>query len=86
MAEGLKLPIMRSCLDTARDLVGDDHPFSTRRFKTDGERIYLETLDRIVQQDRQLEAGASLATKIIREAVPEGQMLICAAASTCSRS
>ena len=47
IAEGLKLPVIRACLDTARSLVGNDHPFSTQRFKTDGRRIYLESLERI---------------------------------------
>lgn len=52
--QGLKLPIIRSCLETARELVGDAHPFSTRRFKTDGQRIYLETLERIDRDDPRL--------------------------------
>lgn len=37
------LPTIRSCLDYARELVEDDHPFSTRRFKTDGRRLFLES-------------------------------------------
>jgi len=36
------LPTIRTCLDRARAIVGQDHPFSTRRFKTDGKTIFLE--------------------------------------------
>jgi uncharacterized protein (DUF433 family) len=39
------LPTIRECLRRAADLVEDDHPFSTRRFKTDGRRIFLEQMD-----------------------------------------
>lgn len=37
------LPTIRACLDYAKELVEDDHPFSTRRFKTDGRRLFLES-------------------------------------------
>lgn len=37
------LPTIRACLDFAREVVEDDHPFSTRRFKTDGRRLFLES-------------------------------------------
>ena len=46
-AEGLALQTIRACLATARELVDSDHPFSTQRFKTDGKRIFLETVHRI---------------------------------------
>ena len=36
------LPTIRICLDRARDIVGQDHPFSTSQFKTDGKTIFLE--------------------------------------------
>jgi uncharacterized protein (DUF433 family) len=39
------LPTIRACLDFARDVVEDDHPFSTRRFKSDGRRLFLESGD-----------------------------------------
>ena len=38
---GVGLLAIRNCLDFARDLVKDDHPFSTRRFRTDGRTIFL---------------------------------------------
>ena len=47
IAEGLALQTIRACLSTARELVDCDHPFSTRRFKTDGKRIFLETVHRL---------------------------------------
>ena len=36
------LPTIRNCITKARDLIGDDRPFSTRQFKTDGKSIFLE--------------------------------------------
>jgi uncharacterized protein (DUF433 family) len=38
------LPTIRECLRRAGELVNDDHPFSTRRFKTDGRRIFLDQM------------------------------------------
>ncbi|MES2001584.1 MAG: hypothetical protein V4444_04645 [Pseudomonadota bacterium] len=35
------LPTIRLCIDRAKEILGD-HPFSTRAFKTDGRRIFLE--------------------------------------------
>lgn len=36
------LPTIRKCIDRAKELLGDEHPFSTRAFKSDGKRIFLE--------------------------------------------
>lgn len=49
------LPTIRACLEFAREVVDDDHPFSTRRFKTDGRRLFLEAKDgRLIDlKDRQ---------------------------------
>lgn len=41
-AQRIGLPMIRECLRFARELVGDEHPFSTRQFKTDGRRLFLE--------------------------------------------
>jgi uncharacterized protein (DUF433 family)/DNA-binding transcriptional MerR regulator len=41
---GLGLKTIRNCLERARDCAKDDRPFSTRRFKTDGRTIFLESL------------------------------------------
>ncbi len=38
------LPTIRECLRQAREIVKDDHPFSTRLFKSDGKRIFLEQI------------------------------------------
>jgi len=40
---GLGMPTIRQCLAFGRELVDDDHPFSTRRFRTDGKTLFLET-------------------------------------------
>ncbi len=40
--QGMGLPTIRACLKIAREWVGDDHPFSTQRLRTDGRRIFLE--------------------------------------------
>lgn len=52
---GVGLKAIRNVLDFARDCVGDTHPFSTRRFKTDGRRIFLDSLERIDNQSELLD-------------------------------
>ena len=39
---GLGLPTIRECLALARDMVQDDHPFSTRLFRSDGKTLFVE--------------------------------------------
>jgi len=41
-AKKIGLQTIRTCLDRAKVIVGQDHPFSTRQFKTDGKTIFLE--------------------------------------------
>jgi len=41
---GLGLKTIRHCLEYARECVNDDRPFSTRRFRTDGRTIFLDSL------------------------------------------
>lgn len=41
---GLDLRTIRGCLDLARDCVQSDRPFSSGRFRTDGQTIFLEGL------------------------------------------
>lgn len=36
------LPTIRHCITRAREIVGDERPFSTQEFKTDGRNIFLE--------------------------------------------
>ena len=36
------LQTIRICMDRAREIVGQDHPFSTSQFKTEGKRIFLK--------------------------------------------
>lgn len=38
------LPTIRRCIARARELLGDEHPFSTRQFKTDGKSLFLEIM------------------------------------------
>jgi uncharacterized protein (DUF433 family) len=44
---GVGLLAIRNCLEYAREIVGNDRPFSTSRFRTDGRSIYLESLERL---------------------------------------
>jgi uncharacterized protein (DUF433 family) len=46
--KGLGLLTIRLCLEHARVLVGDDRPFSTRRFHTDGRTIFLAFVDQAI--------------------------------------
>ncbi|RXD01709.1 DUF433 domain-containing protein [Sphingomonas sp. UV9] len=41
-AKKIGLPTIRTCMERARDIVGQDRPFSTSQFKTDGKTIFLE--------------------------------------------
>lgn len=43
---GVGLLTVRNCLVYAREVIQDDHPFSTRRFRTDGKTIFLESTER----------------------------------------
>ncbi|MGP3711769.1 hypothetical protein ACS5UA_13045 [Brucella sp. RRSP16] len=43
---GMGLLAIRNCLEYARECVQDAHPFSTRRFQTDGKTIFLESIER----------------------------------------
>ncbi len=39
---GISLQAIRECLDVARQIINDAHPFSTKHFKTDGKSLFLE--------------------------------------------
>lgn len=41
---GVGLKAIRQCLDYARSVVESDRPFSTQKFRTDGRRIFLESI------------------------------------------
>jgi uncharacterized protein (DUF433 family) len=44
---GIGLPTIRECLVRASEIVRDSHPFSTKKFKTDGKRIFLQITDNL---------------------------------------
>lgn len=41
----ISMPYLRKVVEAARKLIGDTHPFSTAKFKTDGKRLYFEILE-----------------------------------------
>lgn len=41
-ARQIGLPTIRICMERAREIVGQDRPFSTQQFKTDGKTIFLQ--------------------------------------------
>jgi uncharacterized protein (DUF433 family) len=43
----LSLQAIRKCLAVAREAVGDERPFSTARFRTDGRTIFLQALSEL---------------------------------------
>jgi len=43
MKHGVGLGVIRRCLDNARKIIGQERPFSTHRFRTDGNSIFLES-------------------------------------------
>lgn len=46
LAAGLGIFTIRRCLEHAREFVGDERPFSTSRFRTDGRTIFFEFVER----------------------------------------
>ncbi|MDP9057610.1 MAG: DUF433 domain-containing protein [Pseudomonadota bacterium] len=48
--KGFGLQTIRACVDGARAIIGDEHPFSTRQFKTDGKSIFLEVANGIADE------------------------------------
>ncbi len=40
----VSLNIVRRCLENAREIIGQERPFSTNQFRTDGRSIFLETV------------------------------------------
>lgn len=46
--KGLGIFTIRRCLEHARAMVGDERPFSTRRFHTDGRTIFLSFVERAI--------------------------------------
>lgn len=55
--KGLGILTIRRCLEHARALVGDEHPFSTRRFHTDGRTIFLAFVDEAISNPAKTLAG-----------------------------
>ncbi|MBV8664170.1 MAG: hypothetical protein JO107_13830 [Hyphomicrobiales bacterium] len=47
----LSLAVVRRCLEHAQALLGEERPFSTRRFRTDGKTIFLETVSAMAGED-----------------------------------
>jgi uncharacterized protein (DUF433 family) len=52
--KGLGILTIRRCLEHARVLVGDERPFSTRRFHTDGRTIFLAFVERAIANPSQV--------------------------------
>ena len=48
---GIGLPTIRACLRTAAEIAGDDHPFSSASFRTDGKRLFLERIGEQGERD-----------------------------------
>jgi uncharacterized protein (DUF433 family) len=49
---GLGISTIRHCLIHAREIVNDERPFSTHRFRTDGKTIFFELVEGIVASSR----------------------------------
>lgn len=41
----ISMPYLRKVVESAQKLLGDTHPFSTTKFKTDGKRLYFEIIE-----------------------------------------
>ena len=56
------LNVIRRCLESARQIVGEERPFSTHRFRTDGKSIFLESLREL--DETETASGASSVTDL----------------------
>jgi uncharacterized protein (DUF433 family) len=65
---GVRLNVIRRCLENARRIIGEERPLSTHRFKTDGASIFLESLREAEQ------AGSASGTPSITD-LQNGQMV-----------
>lgn len=45
------LQTIRTCIERAQQIVGDERPFSTRQFKTDGKTIFLEITKELAEPE-----------------------------------
>lgn len=52
---GVPLPVIRRCLETARELFGIDYPLSSGLFKTDGRTIFAQALKQSSEEDALLD-------------------------------
>jgi uncharacterized protein (DUF433 family) len=43
-------PVIRRCAERARALIDSDHPFSSRRFRTDGRAVFADVVDKAGEQ------------------------------------
>ncbi len=45
LAQGVSLHTVRKCLEEAREIIKDSHPFATLKFKSDGATLFLDQRD-----------------------------------------
>ena len=50
--QNVGLNVIRRCLENARRIIGEERPFSTHRFRTDGKSIFLESLRETHETER----------------------------------
>lgn len=66
--QGLALPTIRRCITFARDVIKDEHPLSTSKFRTDGRTIFLEaTTDTEDELLIDLKGGQFVIKKVIEQ-------------------
>ena len=51
LKQNVGLNVIRRCLENARAIIGEERPFSTHRFRTDGKSIFLETLREVKESE-----------------------------------
>lgn len=47
---GVSLAVVRRCLETARELIGVDHPMTSGSFKTDGKTIFADAVEKSLKE------------------------------------
>jgi uncharacterized protein (DUF433 family) len=72
VSRGVHLSVVRASIRTARDWFGDDHPLTTRRFVTDGKRVFMEALESGIEPLTDVVAQQRVIDAVIRPALFAG--------------
>jgi uncharacterized protein (DUF433 family) len=72
-AEGVPLPVIRRTLDVAKEKLSAPYPFTCKKFRTDGRRIFMEVLEETGEESLvDVEKQQNVIQKVIGPSLREG--------------